>query len=282
MYTRLLADSVAMSLPRSFAIRESSHRILDPFTPDKLATLGAALRLSPWATMIDLACGKGETLCTWARDHQITGVGVDLNPPFIEAADQRAVELGVADRVEFVLADASAYVAAEPVDVASCCGATWIGGGVTGTLELLARSLRPGGIALIGEPFWRVDPPDQAAVEGSYAQHRDDFRSLPGLIEEVGAAGWELVEMVLADQDSWEPLRRRAVAQPAHLGRRPPRRRPGRRAPRGAPHRAGPLRPLPARVPGVGDLRPDAALTARAGTTGQAVSRPRGPGPPPR
>jgi SAM-dependent methyltransferase len=199
-----LADSAAMNVPRSFAIRESSHRILDPFTPEKLATLGAALRLSPGATMIDLACGKGETLCTWARDHQLTGVGVDLNPPFIEAAEQRAAELGVADRVEFVLDDASAYVAAEPVDVASCCGATWIGGGVTGTLELLARSLRPGGIALIGEPYWRVDPPDQAAVEGSYAQHREDFRSLPGLIEEVGAAGWDLVEMVLADQDSWD------------------------------------------------------------------------------
>lgn len=64
MRTRLLADSVAMSLPRSFAIRESSHRILDPYTPEKRATLGAALRLSPGATMIDLACGKGETLCT--------------------------------------------------------------------------------------------------------------------------------------------------------------------------------------------------------------------------
>lgn len=193
-----------MTLPPSFAIREASHRILDPFTAQKLSTLGAALRLPPETTMLDLACGKGETLCTWARDHQLRGVGVDLNPPFVDAARSRATELGVADRVEFVLGDASAYVADEPVDLVSCCGATWIGDGVPGTLDLLARSLRPGGMALIGEPFWRLDPPDQAAVEGCYATDRADFRTLPGLVEQFAASGWDLVEMVLADQDSWD------------------------------------------------------------------------------
>lgn len=37
-----LADSATMNVSRSFTIRESSHRILDLFTPEKLATLGAA------------------------------------------------------------------------------------------------------------------------------------------------------------------------------------------------------------------------------------------------
>jgi hypothetical protein len=34
-------------------------------------------------------------------------------------------------------------VAAEPVDVTSCVGVTWIGDGVAGTMTLLERSLRP-------------------------------------------------------------------------------------------------------------------------------------------
>ncbi|HRR31109.1 MAG TPA: SAM-dependent methyltransferase, partial [Candidatus Sumerlaeia bacterium] len=34
-----------MDIPRIFNITESAHRIHDPFTPEKLATLGAALRL---------------------------------------------------------------------------------------------------------------------------------------------------------------------------------------------------------------------------------------------
>ncbi len=53
-------------LPRHFVIRESGHRIHNPFTSEKLATLGQALRLSPGTRALDLACGSGEMLCTWA------------------------------------------------------------------------------------------------------------------------------------------------------------------------------------------------------------------------
>ena len=193
-----------MDLPRSFAIRESSHRILNAFTSEKLATLGRALRPRPDSSLLDLACGKGEMLCTWARDHQLTGTGVDISTSFLRAAHERAEELGVADRLRFVHANASEFVAPEPVDIASCCGATWIGGGVAGTIKLLERSLRPGGIVLIGEPFWRMDPPDQQTVHACHATSKEEFTSLPGLVALFRDCGWDLVEMVLADEDSWD------------------------------------------------------------------------------
>lgn len=193
-----------MDLPRSFTIREAGHRILNPFTEEKLAALGRALRLSPETTMLDLASGKGEMLCTWARDHGINGVGVDISTAFTAAARARAAELGVTDLASFLHGDASGYVADEPVDVATCCGATWIGGGFAGTIDLLARSIRPGGMLLVGEPFWRLDPPDQKTVEGCHALSKDDFRALPDLVEQIHGLGWDVVEMVLADQDSWD------------------------------------------------------------------------------
>lgn len=193
-----------MDLPRSFAIRERSHRILDPFTADKLATLGLALALRPGSTVLDLACGKGELLATWARDHGVSGTGVDISTAFLAAARDRVEEFGVAERVRFVHSDASSFVAEEPVDVASCCGATWIGGGVTGTIELLEGSLRPGGLVLIGVPYWRIPPPDRATVEACFATVDTDYDSLPGLVARFGELGWALVEMVLADQDSWD------------------------------------------------------------------------------
>ncbi|MEV4167945.1 methyltransferase domain-containing protein [Nonomuraea sp. NPDC049709] len=199
-----------MDLPRSFTIRESSHRVLNPITDDKLAVLGRALDLPAGTRMLDLASGKGEMLCTWARDHGVAGVGVDISTVFTAAARERAVRLGVADRVAFVHGDASGHVSDEPVDVASCIGATWIGGGVPGTVELLERSLRPGGTLLIGEPYWRLDPPDQATVEGCHMSRKDELRDLPGLLERFGELGWDVVEMVLADQDSWD---RYAAAQ---------------------------------------------------------------------
>jgi SAM-dependent methyltransferase len=125
--------------------------------------------------MLDLACGTGEMLCTWARDHRVSGLGVDISSVFIAAARARADELDVADRVTFAHGDASGYVADEPVGIASCVGATWIGGGVAGTVELLRRSITPDGMMLIGEPYWRREPPDQAAVEGCYGIGQDDW-----------------------------------------------------------------------------------------------------------
>ncbi len=199
-----------MDLPRHYTIRESSHRIHNPLTSDKLATLGEALNPPPGTLMLDLACGTGEMLCTWARDHQVTGTGVDISTVFIARARDRAAELGVHGRVSFVHGDASGYVAGTPVGIAACIGATWIGGGVPGTVQLLRRSLQPGGMMLIGEPYWRLEPPDQATVEGCHAIGSDDFLPLPELIERFGDLGCDVVEMVLASQDSWD---RYAAAQ---------------------------------------------------------------------
>ncbi|HET9463455.1 MAG TPA: methyltransferase domain-containing protein, partial [Thiobacillus sp.] len=86
-----------MDIPRIFNITESAHRIHNPFTPEKLATLGAALRLEPGTRVLDLGSGSGEMLCTWARDHGISGTGIDMSQLFTEQAKLRAEELGVAD-----------------------------------------------------------------------------------------------------------------------------------------------------------------------------------------
>jgi len=196
-----------MDIPRIFTIRESGHRIHNPFTPDKLALLGQAINLRPGMKALDLASGSGEMLCTWARDHGLTGLGVDISPLFTKQAQARAVELGVADKVRFIHADAAGYVvdqAEGPVDLASCVGATWIGDGVPGTVELLARSLRPGGLMLVGEPYWRIAPPDLETAKACEATRIDDFLVLPELLAQFGDLGYDVVEMVLADQDSWD------------------------------------------------------------------------------
>ncbi|MCK9231485.1 MAG: class I SAM-dependent methyltransferase [Syntrophales bacterium] len=193
-----------MDIPRIFNITESAHRIHNPITPEKLATLGAALRLESGARMLDLGSGSGEMLCTWARDHGVNGTGIDMSRLFTEQAKLRAVELGVADRVQFIHGDAAGYVADEKVDVAACVGATWIGGRVAGTIELLARSLRPGGIILIGEPYWRQLPPTEAVAKGCLAHSLSDFLMLPDLLASFGRLGYDVVEMVLADQDGWD------------------------------------------------------------------------------
>ncbi|MFN0092116.1 MAG: SAM-dependent methyltransferase [Acidimicrobiales bacterium] len=193
-----------MDLPRIFTIRESSHRIHNPMTSAKLAALGEALPLARGTRVLDLASGSGEMLCTWARDHGISGTGVDISTAFTAQARVRAVELGVGDRVEFIHGDARGHVADQPVDLAACVGATWIGEGVAGTAELLSRSLRPGGIMLIGEPYWRRTPPDEKTAQECHATRIADFLALPDLIGQLQDLRYDVVEMVLADQDSWD------------------------------------------------------------------------------
>ena len=193
-----------MDIPRIFNITESAHRIHNPITPEKLATLGMALRLESVARVLDLGSGSGEMLCTWARDHGIVGTGIDMSRLFTEQAKLRAEELGVTEQVRFIHGDAAGYVADEKAEVAACVGSTWIGGGVAGTIELLARSLRPGGIILIGEPYWRRLPPTEAVAQGCLAHAISDFLSLPELLASFRSLGYDVVEMVLADQDGWD------------------------------------------------------------------------------
>lgn len=196
--------SSTVDIPRIFNITESEHRIHNPFTPEKYATLGAALRMEAGTHILDLGSGSGEMLCTWARDHGIMGTGIDMSPLFTEQAKQRAVELGVADQVTFIHDDATGYVMQEKVGVAACLGATWIGGGVGGTVELLAKSLLGGGIILIGEPYWLRTPPTEDIAKKCLASSISDFLTLPELVASFGDLGYDVVEMVLANQDGWD------------------------------------------------------------------------------
>ncbi|HEI8866633.1 TPA: class I SAM-dependent methyltransferase [Serratia odorifera] len=193
-----------MDIPRIFTISESAHRIHNPFTPEKYATLGRALRMEPGWRILDLGSGSGEMLCTWAHDYGITGVGIDMSQLFSQQAKMRAQRLGVSDRVSFIHNDATGYVAEEKCDIAACVGASWIAGGVAGTLELLNCSLKPGGILLLGEPYWRQLPPTENVAQACGATSLADFFSLPELVGYFDQLDYDVVEMVLADQEGWD------------------------------------------------------------------------------
>ena len=111
----------------------------------------------------------------------------------------------------FIEADAATYpISAGAFDIISCIGATWIGGGLVGTLERMRPGLRNAeSLLLVGEPYWIDEPPDQAYAALTNSD-RDLFTTLAGTEQRIASAGLELVEMVLADQGSWD---RYAAAQ---------------------------------------------------------------------
>jgi len=195
-----------MSLPLH-EIAEANHRILDPFTDAQLMEVGEVARVKQGTRVLDLACGKGEMLCRWAQDFGSRGVGIDISEVFVTAARRRAENLGVADRVVIEQGDAQTFEP-EPgaFDLASCIGATWIGNGVAGTIDLLRHAITPDGLLLIGEPYWREPPSPEAvrALGEDVAAAHAEFSELHGLLDRFKAARTDLVEMVLADEHSWD------------------------------------------------------------------------------
>lgn len=70
------------------------------------------------ARWLELGCGVAGMLLGALHDHPaLTGVGVDLADDLLDVAGERARELGVADRVRFVRADATTYTDDEPFDI---------------------------------------------------------------------------------------------------------------------------------------------------------------------
>ena len=214
-----------MDVLEQHEIAEANHRILNPFTEDKLMLLGEVCRLEPGQQQLDLCSGKGELLCRWAERWGTGGLGLDISTVFVPLAQERARELGVADRVRFERADASTPPHDTAYDVVSCIGATWIGGGFTGTIELMRPLVRPDGLLLVGEPFWYSDP--TAADAAAVSESPEEFATLTGTLDRISSTGLELVEMVLADQDAWDrysaaqwwTIERWLRDNPAHPGR---------------------------------------------------------------
>ncbi len=136
--------------------------MLGPISEERLDTMIARLELPAGARVLELAPGKGELLARLLAAHpDAHATGFDRSPWFLRDARQRAVELGVADRVE--LRDEDATQVAWPVaaiDLAIAVGAAGIIGDHAGTVATLARMVRPrGGLVLFGDGVWIGEPP---------------------------------------------------------------------------------------------------------------------------
>jgi len=191
-----------VSVFRYHEISESSHRIMNPLSLGKLRLLGEICCIAAGTRLLDLACGKGEMLCLFARDLGACGVGIDIHLPFLAEARARATKLGVERAVTFIEGDAGdPPELGEGFDVVSCIGATWIAGGLSGTLELMRQRVVPGGWLLVGEVYWAEPPPPH--VKQKYATGQG-FADLAGTLDRFEAADLELVEMVLASPEDWD------------------------------------------------------------------------------
>ncbi len=117
------------------------------------------LGLTSGMRVLDVGCGWGAFLLHAAERYGVTGVGITLSPDQVEVATKRAVEAGLADRVEFRLADWREVIDG-PYDAIVGSGMMEYVGSArlaeyAGTLHEL---LRPGGRLLVHQVSRRGDP----------------------------------------------------------------------------------------------------------------------------
>lgn len=70
---------------------------------DALAQL---CHIGPGSCVLDVDCGAGATPCYLARKYDCRVMGVDIKEQMVERSREQAIRQGVADRVEFRVADA--------------------------------------------------------------------------------------------------------------------------------------------------------------------------------
>jgi SAM-dependent methyltransferase len=206
---------------RYYAITHADHVVLNPTSPARLDELISLLALPPAARVLDIGCGTAEWLVRIAEQLGPGGlarsVGVDQSPQFVARARENVARRAPAADITLLEMDGADY---EPgpgsFDVACCLGASWVFGGHRGTLQALARAVRPGGQVLVGEPFWRSEPvPEYLTWSG---MDRDGFATHAGNVA-IGESEGLVPHLALVssaeDWDRYETLQWRAAARHA-------------------------------------------------------------------
>ena len=147
-----------MDMWKFFGLTHKDHKLMDPMSMAKTQELIDVLKLNEGDTVLDIACGKAELLCCLVEQYKVRGVGVDASPFTYAAAVENVQSRGMKENIELHNMDGAAFKTEAQYDLASCVGGSWIFQGHKGTLEALSKMAKPGGLVLVGEPFWRQEP----------------------------------------------------------------------------------------------------------------------------
>jgi SAM-dependent methyltransferase len=155
--------------------------------------------------VLDVGCGRGELLARALERHPCRGTGVDPDPDEIAHARRRLAPFG--DRASLHACRIQDVVPApRSLDAAICVGAShafapgreaW-----PAALAALAAWVRPGGVLLLGEGFWRRDPePAYLAAAGLEA---DELRTHAENVAVGERAGLTPLLAVTSSDTAWD------------------------------------------------------------------------------
>ena len=149
-----------MDIWKCYDITHRNHLFCNPLNAEKSDGIINLLQLPPNAHVLDLATGKGEFLVRLIERYGATAVAVDISPHCIRDFAQKQSQRIPKANVQLLEMDGADYQPGpgEHFDLVACLGASWIFGGYQGTLVALQKMAKPGGLILVGEPYWKPRP----------------------------------------------------------------------------------------------------------------------------
>jgi len=187
-------------IPRYYVVAESAHELQNPISEEKLLVLGQRLGLGPGSRVLDVASGRGGPALVLARAFGCSIDGIELAPEFHAVAVERIAPAGLTGSVSFRLGDASqANIPRGEYDVALCLGASFVWGGLAGTLDALEPAIRRGGHVVVGEPYWRRLP-----LPDGYDDRNEPFTTLEGTVDILESGGLAVVSVIASSEDDWD------------------------------------------------------------------------------
>lgn len=185
-----------------YSVTHGYHVVCNPTSIAKVDELIGLLRLSPGSAVLDIACGKGEMLTRLAERYEVSGVGVDISPYFVADTERKLRDRVPGAQIEILKMDGADYSADQFFDLAMCIGASWIYKGYRGTLRALKAMTKPGGLILVGEPFWLKGPDDAFLAAENYA--RDMFGTHYENVLVGQDEGLLPLYTIVSNQDDWD------------------------------------------------------------------------------
>jgi SAM-dependent methyltransferase len=193
---------MALSRERYSAIGHTGMVFWNPVGEAVLDDWIVALSLNRDSRVLDIGCGRAELLMRLIERYGCSGVGVD-NSPLVTAIGQaelaRRLPLAVCElRCEPF--DAEDF-APRSVDLICCIGSTHAMVNYATALETLRNLVKPGGLILVGEGYWRKEP--DAAYLAFLQSTSEELNSHAGNIELATGLGLQLERACETSDVDW-------------------------------------------------------------------------------
>jgi SAM-dependent methyltransferase len=168
-------------------IAHTGMAIMNPIPAAKLDEVLALLDLPARGRVVDLGCGKGDLLGRVAARYDVDAVGIDRDAKLLAEAPP-GINVIVAD-IETWNRGRGAF------DLVASVGSP-------AQLSSLAGLVRPGGLVLYGDGYWRREPSEEY-LEGLGAT-RDELEDYAGTIRRATDLGLTPLYAVTASVDDFD------------------------------------------------------------------------------